>query len=346
MRHSISAIMGLAILACFSNSSIAQQKSKDTKATTETKSTTKPKSSKKQEIIIKKTGDDNKKMTIVISGDNITVNGKSISEYKGDDLVIRKSDSEDWGDWDETPQIRVTSPRTPRITYAPRAMTIPRYNYSFSWDEKSRPMLGVYTENDDKGARITDVVDESPAEKAGLKKGDIITKVGDKKIDDPSSLAEVVGNNKPNTEVEITYLRDGKEQKVKVKLGERKSEGFKSFNNDMENQFKFNGPGEGDNTFNFYYKKPRLGARIQDTEEGNGVKVLAVEEGSIAEKSGLKKDDIITEIDGKSVKSADDAREVMSDLNDKSAYTIKALRNGSPVTVDVKIPKLLKTSNL
>jgi len=339
--------MGLAILACFSNNSIAQQKTtRDTKAKTEVKSPTKSKSSKKQEIIIKKTGDDEKKMTIVISGDDITINGKPISEYKGDDLVISKRDFEDWGDWGETPQIRVTTPRMPRITYAPKTMTIPRYNYNFSWDEKSRPMLGVYTENDDKGAKINDIVDESPAEKAGLKKGDIITKVGDKKIEDPSSLAEVVGNNKPNTEVEITYLRDGKEQKVKVKLGERKSSEFKSFDNDMENHFRFNGPGEGDNSFNFYYRKPRLGARIQDTEEGNGVKVLAVEEGSVAEKSGLKKDDIITEIDGKSVKSADDAREVMSDLNDKTMYTIKALRNGAPVNVEVKIPKPLKTSNL
>ena len=351
MRHSISAIMGLAILACFSDFGMAQQKSKDTKTKTETKTstTTKTKSSKNQEIVIKKTGDDSKKMTIIISGDDITVNGKPIDEYKGGDLIISKRNYEDWGGWGEVPQVHVTMPRSPRVMVAPRVMTVPRYNFSWSdEDEKSRPMLGVYTENDDKGAKITDVVDESPAEKAGLKKGDIITKVGDKKIEDPSSLAETVGNNKPNTEIEITYLRDGKEQKMKVKLGERKSSGYKSFNYSFPNEeYNFSGPGEGNNNFNFYYnKKPRLGARIQDTEDGNGVKVLDVQEGSVADKAGLKKDDVITEIDGKQVKSADDAREVMSDLGDKNAYTIKANRNGASVSIDVKIPKPLKTSNL
>ncbi|PWU02059.1 MAG: hypothetical protein C5B52_06120 [Bacteroidetes bacterium] len=352
MRRSISAILGLVVLACFGNSSIAQQKTTNSKTKTKTETTTststpKSKSSKKQEIVIKKTGDD-KKMTIVINGDNITVNGKPIDQYEGDDLVISKRDYEDWGGYGDIPQIRVTTtPRPPHVMVSPRVMTVPRYNFSWNdGDEKPRPLLGVYTENDEKGAKVSDIVDESPAEKAGLKKGDIITRVGDKKIEDPSSLAETIGDAKPNTEVELTYLRDGKEQKVKVKLAERKSE-YKAYNYSFPNdEFNYSAP-DGNQNFNFYYnRKPRLGARIQDTEDGKGVKVLEVQEGSAAEKAGLKKDDVITEIDGKSVKSADDAREVMSDLDDKYSYNIKANRNGSPVSIDVKIPKPLKTSNL
>ena len=110
-------------------------------------------------------------------------------------------------------------------------------------------------------------------------------------------------------------------------------------NGDMFKEFKFRAPFEWD-------AKPKLGIRIQDTEEGTGVKVLEVQESSAAEKSGIKKDDVITSIDGKEIKNADEAKEKIAELKDKAAYPVKVLRNGSPVEVNVKIPKKLKTTDL
>jgi serine protease Do len=99
--------------------------------------------------------------------------------------------------------------------------------------------------------------------------------------------------------------------------------------------------------FNYSFpRQKKLGLRIQDTEDGNGVKVLGTDTDSPAEKAGLKKDDIVTEIGGKRVSNTDEAREQLMDAQEKPAYTIKAKRNGSEMSFDIKIPKKLKTANL
>jgi len=85
--------------------------------------------------------------------------------------------------------------------------------------------LAIHLKENEKGALIEEVQKETAAEKAGLKKDDIIIKVDNKKIANPSELDEAISSKKPNDEVEITYLRDGKEQKTKAKLGESKFPG-------------------------------------------------------------------------------------------------------------------------
>lgn len=72
-----------------------------------------------------------------------------------------------------------------------------------------------------RGTRTTPaVMAGSPAEKAGLKEGDVVLKVGDKQITPESGLATKLARHKPGDKVELTILRDGKEQKVTVTLGE------------------------------------------------------------------------------------------------------------------------------
>ncbi len=62
------------------------------------------------------------------------------------------------------------------------------------------------------------VLPDSPAAKAGLKEGDIITKVADTEVDKSHGLSQLMQKYNPGDEIEITYLREGKENKVKVKL--------------------------------------------------------------------------------------------------------------------------------
>ena len=64
-----------------------------------------------------------------------------------------------------------------------------------------------------------------------------------------------------------------------------------------------------------------------------------VQEGSAAEKAGLKADDVITEVDGKKVKNVQEVREALMDLKDKSGYNIKAKRGGSEMNFDIKVAK-------
>ncbi len=60
------------------------------------------------------------------------------------------------------------------------------------------------------------VASGSPAEKAGLKNGDIITKVNNEAISDEGGLSSIIGQFKPGDTVTVTYVRDGKEQTTKL----------------------------------------------------------------------------------------------------------------------------------
>jgi serine protease Do len=98
--------------------------------------------------------------------------------------------------------------------------------------------------------------------------------------------------------------------------------------------------------FDGFPRKQKLGLKIQDTEEGNGVKVLLVEDSSAAAIAGLKKDDVIIEIGGEKVTNTDEARDQLQENREKSTYVIKARRNNTEMKFDIKIPKKLKTANL
>jgi putative serine protease PepD len=73
------------------------------------------------------------------------------------------------------------------------------------------------------GALVTDVTAGGPADKAGIKKGDVITELDGQKIDSSSALVAAVRSHAPGSEVSLTYLRDGKSTTVNVTLGEQNS---------------------------------------------------------------------------------------------------------------------------
>lgn len=307
------------------------------------------KKSESEEIVILKKGDKNETIKIEINGDNVTINGKPMNEYKDDNVSIRKRKSIIMSDGGRSPRIQMFRDGLP---------------FNEEAEAESRPFLGVMSEKDEKGARITEVVKGSAAEKAGLKAGDIITKVDKDPIANPEDLAMVIGTQKPKAEVKVTYLRDGKSKSEKITLGERKEERRMIFampgqpgepgSFEREFNFKFD-----DDMPNFNWDRledlaPRfgnmgrkkIGIKLQDTEESNGVKVMDVEDDSPAAKSGLKKDDLITEIDGQKITNTDEAREQLKSVEGKSTYQVTVNRNGQSQKIEVKIPKKLKTVNL
>ena len=85
---------------------------------------------------------------------------------------------------------------------------------------------------------------------------------------------------------------------------------------------------------------------VQDADDGKGVKVLNVDEESNAEKAGIKEDDIITEVDGKAVNGADEIAKVIRESKTKVSVTVKFQRDGKTQSVDVKMPRKLKTADL
>jgi serine protease Do len=83
--------------------------------------------------------------------------------------------------------------------------------------------LGVSADQAEGGVLAKQVVKDGPAAKAGLKQGDIITKVDDKQVNDPVDFAQTIRSRKVGETVRLGLLREGKKQSIEVKLGLRPS---------------------------------------------------------------------------------------------------------------------------
>lgn len=227
-------------------------------------------------------------------------------------------------------------------------------------------MLGVTTEKTEQGVAIRDVSDGSAAEKAGLKEKDVITKVDDQKVTDPDDLSKEIGKHKPGDKVKITFLRDGKEQIVTAELTKWKGINLNVYNrNGNGYNYDFKMPDmksldlpdiqsiiprdlgrNWDRNFRIVSGRPMIGLSVQDTEDGKGVKVINVDGNGSADKAGIKENDLITEIDGKVMNSADAVAKTVGDSKDKNSLMFKVLRNGKTMNIEVKIPRKLKTADL
>ena len=277
-------------------------------------------------------------MVIEVQGDKVTVNGKDVKDLKDASVNVNtiKGSSihryrpgqglgETWSmNWNDDDRMSL-----------------------FSEDE-NRAMLGVVTEGSDKGAEIQSVSKESAAEKAGLKKGDILKQIGDKKIETTDDVTTAVRSHKPGDKVNITYSRDGKEHKVTAELGKWKGirmnavaapRIMESFQGMPAEPFVYrNGYALGG--------RPKLGLSIQDTDDGIGVKVLEVDEESNAAKAGLKKDDVIVGIDDHEIKGTEDVTNIFRSQKEKYNFNFKVKRDGKTQNIELKFPKKLKTADL
>jgi serine protease Do len=323
------------------------------------------------EIIIKRKSDKDAKVTIEIKNGEVLIDGKPASDYQDDDISVRKR------------KIRVMDGRTfsytgpdgdlvappmppelgePGEGDAERELRIYRapspfrsgggWNYSGKIRAGNQAFLGVSSEKtpEGDGALIKDVSDGSAAEKAGLKKGDIIVKVDEISVDNPEELYEAVRKYKPQDKIAITFYRDKKKQQVTAVLGKARKtpQAFQYSMPDMQGlEFKkMMPPMDNFPGFEGFKGRGRLGIHAQDTEEGKGVKVLEVDEESAAAKAGVKEGDIITRFDGKEVNSATTLAESAQASKAKPSVHINLLRDGKPMDLEIKTPRKLRTADL
>ncbi|HSU26769.1 MAG TPA: PDZ domain-containing protein, partial [Chitinophagaceae bacterium] len=175
--------------------------------------------------------------------------------------------------------------------------------------------------------------------------------------EDPDELSEVIQKHKPGEKVTVTYLRDNKEEKATAELSKWK--GVNSFTMpkiDMGNMDfgqampkvpsspRLQGP--YGNLFSVKNGQPKLGLSVQDTDDGKGVKVIEVDDESTALKAGVKKDDLILEVDGKAVNSTDDISKIIKESKDKNSIMLKLTRAGKTQNIEVKMPKKIKTTDI
>jgi serine protease Do len=293
-----------------------------------------------QTITITRVGNKDEKCVIEVKGDKITVNGKEAG--KDNDVKVRVNTY-------HKPDAHVYN----KIAQG-RANDAWVYNsgsdaISLFTEDTNRAMLGVVTDMNEKGAKVTSVNKESAAEKAGLKKGDIITRIGDKKIEDAEDVSNAVLSHKPGDKVTVNILRDGKEQNVTAVLGNWKGVQFnKILPSRIPMETMDMAPMDFGQTFRGLVAegRPRLGLSIQDTEDGKGVKVTEVEEEGTGAKAGIKTDDIITHVNDMETNSADEVAKIVRENKDKASVKFKVIRNGKTENLEVRIPRKLKTAEL
>lgn len=295
-------------------------------------------------IIIKPKTDIKSKVTIEINGGDVLVNGKPLSEFKDDNVTIskRKNGTIFYSGNGDMRELKTPASRFRGGTsFYDGGDNMTLFNEAGS----NKAFLGVTTEKSDDGAEITDVTDESAAEKAGLKEGDVITKINDTKVEGPEDLTKTIGKFKPEDKVTVTIKRDKKEQKISATLTKRKN--AYAFSTFPDNNFNYNlAPFAQNFGSSWSGSRSHLGLKAQETEDGKGLKVLDVDDESVAEKAGIKEGDIITEFDGTEVNNIDKLRELAHAALNKVSFKVKLNRDGKQQEVDVKIPKNLKTTNL
>jgi Do/DeqQ family serine protease len=160
---------------------------------------------------------------------------------------------------------------------------------------------------DSRGVLVASVDAGSPADKAGIREGDVITAVNGTRVDDSNSLRNHIAATPPGTDVALTVLRDGHEQTMHARLIELKADNEAAAS---EGGGKEGGGGQLGITVEPV--TPEIANRLK-LKKTQGVVITDVEPNSPAAEAGLQPDDVILEVNHQAVKSGTDVRAAVRD---------------------------------
>jgi serine protease Do len=162
--------------------------------------------------------------------------------------------------------------------------------------------------SDASGAVVTQVEPDSPAAKAGLKVGDVITELNGQKVSDAGQLQVEVGETRPETKIKLHVLRDGKSVDIPVTLeamGSRDKE--ENENGEVEHGKLHWGVGLGDVT-------PEIREQLQAPRDIHGAVIERVQPGSSADNAGLQRGDVIVQVNRHDVQSASEVQQALAGI--------------------------------
>ena len=155
------------------------------------------------------------------------------------------------------------------------------------------------------GALVVAPQEGSPGQKAGMKKGDVVTAVNGEPIKDARELAKRIGSLTPGSKAELSIWRDGKSQTLSLTLGTLPADQKQAAAEDQGNQQDEAQPSTDK-------ALAGLGLSVAPAENGAGVTVTQVDPDSDAADKGLKQGETITAVNNQEVKSADDIEQALS----------------------------------
>lgn len=200
--------------------------------------------------------------------------------------------------------------------------------------------LGVHVADNqsDEGVVIESVTSDSPAEKAGLQKGDIITAIAGKTVTNTEELVAAISAQTAGSEVDIDYIRNGKTAKTTTILAE-KEETFELMMPDLNKEIVIDIDAIED-AFVADENVAFLGIEPAEyVAEVEGVMILKTIKGSAAAAAGLQTGDVITEFDGKKIKTFEELVAAIKDHKPGDAVSIAYKRMGKNKSANVVLTK-------
>lgn len=195
--------------------------------------------------------------------------------------------------------------------------------------EVSRDLAESFGLDKPKGALIAGVLDGGPADKSGLKVGDVIVKFNGKRVIRSSALPPMVGRVKVGEKVPVVIYREGKRRNLSVRVGA------------LDGQTASAGPNQantaGDNLLGLFIREPEDGERQQLNVPDGGVIVTSLSTG-VALDSGINKGDIITHVNNRKITTVAQFKSLVGSFPSGKVVPFLIARSYGREFIAVRIP--------
>ena len=181
---------------------------------------------------------------------------------------------------------------------------------------------------DTKGVLVSQVTAGSAAEKAGLKRDDVVVAINGEAIDDRNILRNKVAGTLPGTEIRVKIVRDGQEQEIPVVLSELNPETAKNAQPDGNNNQE-KSPEGGKLGLNLQPVTPQILKQLELPADTAGVVVTEIDPNGAAGRAGIARGDVILTINRQPTASLDEVQTALDKAGDKPILLLVARRGGT-----------------
>ena len=184
-------------------------------------------------------------------------------------------------------------------------------------DEITGDMVEFFELESKEGVLITTVVPESPAEKAKMKRGDVIVEFDGNEITNVNQFRMLAAEASPGDKIDIVVIREGKKKTINLEVGERPTE---TAENSAEEDAEDISPlflGVG-----LQSMKDEFRDALELPNDIDGIIVTDVQDGTPGGKAGLRRGDVIVEVNKKQIENLDDFRNVMDDYDEDKVMVV------------------------